>query len=277
METITLQKATRTGYTFDGWYSDAAFKNKVTKIQSDGTEDITLYAKWTANKYTIKFAGNGATGGSMNSLTNRKYGTGYTLTANAYKRDGYTFTGWNTKANGSGTAYKDKASVKNLTSTNGKTVTLYAQWTKKEYKITYKLKGGKNNSANPSIYYVTSSTITLKKPTKTGYTFKGWYSDSAYKNKITQIKKGSTGNKTLYAKWSKKEYKITYKLKGGTNNNANPSVYTVTTSTITLKKPTRAGYTFEGWYSDSAYKNKVTKITKGSTGNKTLYAKWTKK
>ncbi len=353
---ITLKNPTRTGYTFAGWYSDSTYKNKITTISEKSSGEITIYAKWTANTYAIKFNGNGATSGKLSNQNNRKYDTNYKLPANTFKKKGYTFTGWNTKKDGSGKTYKNKESVKNLTSKNKATVTLYAQWKKAKYTITYKLNGGKNNKNNPSNYYITTSNITLKNPTRTGYTFAGWYSDSKYKNKVTTIKKGSTGNKTLYAKWTvntytikfnsngatsgkmsnqnnrkyntnyklpantfkkkgytftgwntkkdgsgktyknkesvknltsknkatvtlyaqwkKAKYTITYKLNGGTNNKNNPSNYYITTSNITLKNPTRTGYTFAGWYSDSKYKNKVTTIKKGSTGNKTLYAKW---
>lgn len=274
---ITLKDPTRTGYTFDGWYTDSKYKNKVTKIKKGSTGNITLYAKWTAHKYTISYNGNGSTSGSMKAVTGCKYGKSYTLKANAYKKTNYTFAGWNTKKDGTGKSYKNKAEVQNLTSKDGGKVTLYAQWKKKKYTVTYKLNGGKNNSKNPSYYYKTSSTITLKKPARKGYTFAGWYTDSKYKKKITQIKKGSTGNLTLYAKWKKTKYTVTYRLNKGKNNSKNPNVYYVTTSTITLKKPTRKGYTFVGWYTDSKYRNKITQIKKGSTGNLTLYAKWKKK
>ncbi len=145
-----------------------------------------------------------------------------------------------------------------------------------KYTIQYNLNGGTNNQSNPTSYNVITNTITLKNPTRKGYTFNGWYSDSAYKTKVTQISKGSTGNKTLYAKWTMNKYTIQYNLNGGTNKQSNPKSYNVTTNTITLKNPTRKGYTFNGWYSQSTYKTKVTQIAKGSTGNKTLYAKWTK-
>ena len=202
--TVTLKDPTKKGYTFKGWYSDKNFKTKVTKIKKGSTGNVTLYAKWSANKYTIKFNGNGSTSGSMKNMKSCKYGTSYKLTKNSFKKKGYTFVGWNTKKDGSGKSYANKASVKKLTSKNGGTVTLYAQWKKTKYTITYNLKGGKNNSKNPSKYYVTTATITLKNPTRKGYTFAGWYSDSKYKNKVTQIKKGSTGNIKLYAKWKKK-------------------------------------------------------------------------
>lgn len=73
-----------------------------------------------------------------------------------------------------------------------------------KYTIKYNLNGGKNNKKNPSFYYNTTKTIKLKNPTKKGYTFKGWYEDKQYKKKVTAIKKGSSGKKTLYAKWQKK-------------------------------------------------------------------------
>lgn len=72
-----------------------------------------------------------------------------------------------------------------------------------KYVIKYNLKGGKNNKKNPSYYYSTTKTIKLKNPSRKGYTFKGWYTDKQYKKKVTSIKKGSSGKKTLYAKWKK--------------------------------------------------------------------------
>ncbi|MCI7097970.1 MAG: InlB B-repeat-containing protein [Lachnospiraceae bacterium] len=358
--TIKLANPTRTGYTFKGWYSDSKFKTKVTYIKKGSTGNRTLYAKWSANTYTIKFSGNGAKSGSMASKTSLKYGISYMLPANTFQaKIGYIFNGWNTKADGSGKSYANKASVKNLTSKNGGVVTLYAQWKKVKYTITYKLNGGTNAKGNPSSYYVTTLTIKLANPTRTGYTFKGWYADSSYRTKVTSITKGSTGNRRLYAKWSantytikfngngaksgsmaskaslkygisytlpantfqakigyifngwntkadgsgksyankasvknltsknggvvtlyaqwkKVKYTITYKLSGGTNAKGNPAFYYVTTTTIRLANPTQAGYTFKGWYADSSFKTKVTEIVKGSTGNRTLYAKWTK-
>ena len=201
---ITLKDPTRTGYDFDGWYSDSKYKNRVKTIKKGSTGDKVLYAKWIAHEYSIAFKGNGSTSGSMKTMSDRKYGKSYTLSKNTFKRKGYTFVGWNTKKDGSGTTYADKASVKNLTSTDGKKVTLYAKWKAKKYDITYKLNGGKNSSKNPSGYNIEDSKITLKSPTRKGYTFKGWYSDAKYTKRVKTISKGSIGNKTLYAKWSKK-------------------------------------------------------------------------
>ncbi|MBQ9828205.1 MAG: DUF4214 domain-containing protein, partial [Lachnospiraceae bacterium] len=126
--TFELLAPTRTGYTFAGWYSDKTFTNKVTSVENGSTGNKTFYAKWTANTYTVKFAKNGGTG-TMADLK-CTYDAPKALTANAFKRTGYTFNGWNTRADGSGIAYKDKTSVKDLSSKNGGTVTLYAQWKK---------------------------------------------------------------------------------------------------------------------------------------------------
>ena len=136
------------------------------------------------------------------------------------------------------------------------------------YTITYKLDGGKNASGNPKTYKHNAADITLKNPTKKGYKFEGWYIGS---KKVTKIAKGTNKNITLTAKWSKVTYKITYKLAGG-KAVKNPATYTITTSTIKLKNPTKKGYKFKGWYNGS---KKVTEIKKGSAGNLTLTAKWT--
>ena len=120
-----------------------------------------------------------------------------------------------------------------------------------------------------------TSSISLKNPSCKGYSFKGWYSDSRYRTRIKTIKKGTTGNKTLYAKWSKNSYRITYKLNGGKNTKSNPAKYSITSS-VKLKNPIRKGYRFTGWYTDAACKKKVTAIKKGTTGNKTFYAGWRK-
>lgn len=155
----------------------------------------------------IQFKGNGATSGTMQSCTydGLKADTIFSLPANKFKRTGYTFAGWNTKANGTGTKYANKQSLKNLASQSSGKVILYAQWKKVKYKITYHLKGGKNSKKNPSYYYYTTKTIKLQKATRKNYTFKGWYADKKYRSKVTSIKKGSTGNKALYAKWVKKK------------------------------------------------------------------------
>lgn len=283
---ITLKNPTRKGYVFAGWYKNASFKSKFDKIKSGSTGEVKVYAKWKAKTYTIKFSGNESTSGSMKTVKNCKYGKSYTLKTNGFKRKGYKFAGWNTKKNGSGTSYANKAKVKSLTSKQGGTVTLYAQWTKTKYKITYDLKGGKNSSSNPASYKITTSTIKLKKPTRKGYTFAGWYTDAKYKNKITQIKKGSTGNKKLYAKWTANTYTIKYVGNKSTSGKMETATTCKYGKKYTLKsnKFKRAGYKFTGWNtkadgSGTDYKNKqsIKNLTSKKNGTVTLYAQWKKK
>ncbi|MGN0466853.1 MAG: leucine-rich repeat protein [Lachnospiraceae bacterium] len=354
--TLSKTKPTKTGYTFLGWATSKT-STKVTYAAGASfkeNKNITLYAVWKANTYKIIFDKNGGTG-SMSTMS-CSYNKSYTLKANAFKKTGYTFKGWNTKADGTSKyTYNNKTTIKNLSSINGKTIRFYAQWQPIKYTITYQLNGGENSKSNPTSYNIGTSTITLKNPTRKGYTFAGWYTSSTYKTKVTKISKGSTGNKALYAKWIANTYKIifdknggtgsmstmycsynksytlkanafkrtgytfkgwntkadgtskytynnkttiknlssingktirfyaqwqpikytiTYQLNGGENSKSNPTSYNIGTSTITLKNPTRKGYTFAGWYTSSTYKTKITKIAKGSTGNKTLYAKW---
>lgn len=226
--------------------------------------------------YTIKFDGNGAAKGKMSEKACAA-GQKEKLSKNKFEKKGYTFAGWNTQPDGKGTFYEENAYVKNLTKKADEVVTLYAQWKAAQYQITYNLNGGKNNKKNPKTYKITSKTIKLSNPSKKGYVFKGWYCDKKCTKKVTSIKKGSTGKVTLYAKWAKEKYTITYKLNGGKNNKKNPKTYTITSKMIKLAAPTRKGYVFKGWYRDKKCTRKVTSIKKGSTGKITLYAKWKNK
>lgn len=283
----------KTGYSFAGWntkrsgtgksYKDKAIIKDLTAV--DGAV-VTLYAQWKPNTYTIKFDGNGADSGRMSKLSGKKYGTSYKLTANKFKKKGYTFNGWNTKADGTGKKYKDKASVKNLTSENKGAVTLYAQWKKTRYTIQYRLNGGRNNKANPESYTIKTRTIKLEEPTRKGYTFKGWYKDSAYKKKITSISKGSTGNIKLYARWAANKYTIVYDGNGETDGSMEEQTGCKYGTYYTLAKNIykKKGYKFVGWNTraDGSGKDylpgqKVKNLKNKNKAVITLYAQWEKK
>ncbi len=126
-EAVTLKKATRTGYTFDSWYRESVFNNPISKITKGSSGDVTLYARWIPHTYYIAFDGNGADSGSMANMTAR-YDAASALPVNQFSRTYYTFAGWNTKSGGAGTFYADGTTVRNLSSKDGVTVTLYAQW-----------------------------------------------------------------------------------------------------------------------------------------------------
>ena len=259
-ETITLKAPVKPGYTFEGWYMAEDFTGEaVTEITQGSTGDITLYAKWELESYTITYVNvDGATNENPESYNVETE----TITLKAPAKAGYTFEGW----------YKDGEFTDEITEIpQGSTgdITLYAKWELVSYTITYVNVDGATNE-NPASYNVETETITLKDPVKTGYTFGGWYKDGEF-TQVTEITQGSTGNITLYAKWELESYTITYvNVDGATNEN--PAGYNVETGTITLKDPVKTEYTFAGWY--SADNSPVTKIPQGSTGDITLYAKW---
>lgn len=156
--------------------------------------------------YTITYDGNGAAAGTMDTQTCMIDGCSFNLAKNAYSRDGYTFAGWNTKADGSGDSYKDEDSVAPLTETDQDTITLYAMWKDSSeitYHIRYVLNINNAKNDNPKTYTNKSDAITLNAPVLDGYTFKGWFSDKDFTQKVTEIAKGSTGDITLYALWEK--------------------------------------------------------------------------
>lgn len=156
--------------------------------------------------YTIIYDGNGATAGTMDTQTCMIDGFTFSLSKNAYTRENYTFTGWNTMPDGSGAFYRDEANIYPLTETDQDEITLYAMWKDSsitDYTITYVLNATNVQNDNPTAYTNNSDTITLKDPIREGYTFLGWFSDKELTQQVTEIAKGSTGNITLYAHWKR--------------------------------------------------------------------------
>lgn len=248
---------TKTGYTFASWSPDIPAKMPA--------ENQTFTATWTANTYTVAFNANNGTG-TMSNQSFTYDETAKALTTNTFTRSGYTFNGWNTQTNGTGTSYTDGQSVQNLTSTANATITLYAQWTIQNYTITYDLDGGTVATANPSSYKVESNAITLNNPTRTGYTFAGWTGSNGTTPQTTiTIAKGSTGNRNYKANWTINQYTLTFDTAGGTT--IDPITQDYSSDVTAPANPTRTGYTFAGW--DKEIPAKL------STENLTLIATWT--
>lgn len=274
--------AANTGYTWKGWYSNNTGTGNALSTNLAYTRSITanttIFAVYTANTYTVKFDANGGTGTMSNQ--NFTYGTAQNLTANTFTRTGYTFAGWATSANGN-KVYNDKQSVSNLSTSNGATVTLYAKWTPVNYTITYKTNGG-NSIANKT-YTIETATFDLPTPTKTGYTFAGWYDNAELTgNKVTQITKGSTGDKTFYAKWTPNKYTVKFNPNGGTGSMADQAFIYGTSQNLTANAFTNVGYSFNGWNTNEAgtgtkYNDQesVNNLTPTNNGIVNLYAQWT--
>jgi len=315
-----LPTPTKTGHTFAGWWTGVGGTG--TRIADTttvtATSNHTLYAKWAANQYTVTFDTNG--GSAVNDVT-QDYGTVIASSPETTKT-GYTFSGW----------YSNAALTETVTFpytiTTG--ATLYAKWTTDSYMITFYSSG--------AVYTVTSADGGEKisapdDPTCTGYTFGGWYKESACTNKWDFNTDTITANVYLYAKWTIKTYTVTFKDWDGTVlrtqtvkygkvptapddpertgytfvgwNKAFDKItynmtviaqYTVNTYTVTFNTnggsnvvsqkvkygadadepddPTLDGYSFDGWYSDSGF-SKAYDFSTEVTANIALYAKWT--
>jgi uncharacterized repeat protein (TIGR02543 family) len=191
----------KTGYTFDGWYTNAGL-TAVYNFSSIVTDNITLYAKWNPITYTVAYNANGGTGTTANS--SHTYDVDKNLTANGFTYTGYTFAGWARTSTGA-VEFTNSQSVKNLTATAGATVTLYAKWTA-VYTVTFNINSG--SGTTPSAQTASSgSTITLPSGSglsRSGYTFGGWNTNASGTG--TNYSAGSsytvTGSVTLYAKWN---------------------------------------------------------------------------
>ena len=270
--TITLAEASKDGYTFGGWYSDAAFTtdNEVTEIATGSTGSKEFFAKFS-EIYIITYTLDGGTN-AANNPANYTIETDPITLADATKV-GYTFEGWYSDA-----AFTTDNEVTEIATGSTGPKEFFAKFSDAiTYNITYTLDGGTNAANNPTDYTVETATITLEDASKDGYIFEGWYSDAAFTtdNEVTEIATGSTDPKEFFAKFSDAiTYDIAYTLDGGTNAANNPANYTIETDPITLADATKVGYTFAGWYSEDVFTNQVTEITTGSTGDISLYAKY---
>lgn len=191
-------------------------------------------------------------------------------------KTGYVFKEWNTKEDGTGETYKPGDSIKKLLETAD--MAMQAQETSERTEAGEEIKPEKDVMQEENDVAQTDSASWEEKNDKAEMQISDTENDGTSPDVSTDkaIAAGDTTAITLYAIWEKaSEYKITYKLNKGKNNTANPKTYT-SEDEIKFKKPTRSGYHFVGWYTDSKYKNQISVIEKGSEGSLTLYAKWTK-
>ena len=210
----------RAGYTLGDWYTEAACTTQWNFATTPITEDKQLYAKWTANTYTVRFHKNDGSGTTANQ--NFTYGTSNNLTANTFTRIGYTFDGWAENSDGSGTQYADGQSVNNLTTVQGGTVSLYAKWTANTYTVRFNGNGNTGGAAmsDRTFTYDAAGNLPLNTFTKIGYIFGGWATssgtttvvrtDGAAANNLAE-----SGTVDLYAVWYKNPT-VTFKVEGGT-------------------------------------------------------------
>ena len=212
----------------------------------------------------------------LNNISYYKSGAEVSLSVSADQYEGYEFeVSYGTGSSLTVVPRKDDGQY--ILTVPEKNVTLTAARTPITYGIYYELDGGTLETANPESYTVESEAITLNNPTRENYTFAGWLEGDGETAKTTvTIAKGSTGMREYVATWTPISYSVTYDLDGGTVATANPTSYTIESSTITLNNPTKTGYTFTGWTGTGLNQATITvEIAKGSTGVRSYTANWT--
>lgn len=269
------------GYRFDGWYTAPNGGNKY-DFNTPLTGNVTVYAHWIGNGYTVRFAGNGATGGGTPDQA-FQYNIGQNLHRNGFTRDGYTFTGWKRADNQQ--AYGDGQWVTNLTTQPDGIVTMVAQWSANEAHIRYnpnppagKTAGGQGT---PNWDGHTGDTPAIRGNgwTIDGYTFAGWTTnaDGGGVKYAPGASWTASGTLTLYAQWTPGEAGLTYDGNGATGGKTDPQ-NGVTDQKVNVRQNgfTRDGYTFVRWDTQADCRGKA--VNPGDKwalqGSSTLYACW---
>ena len=269
------------GYRFDGWYTAPNGGNKY-DFNTPLTGNVTVYAHWVGNGYTVRFAGNGATGGGTPDQA-FQYNIGQNLHRNGFVRDGYTFTGWKRADNQQ--AYGDGQWVTNLTTQPNGIVTMVAQWSANEAHIRYnpnppagKTTGGQG-TPNWDGHTGDTPTIGQNGWTIDGYTFAGWTTnaDGGGTKYAPGASWTASGTLTLYAQWTPGEAGLTYDGNGATGGKTDPQ-NGVTDQKVNVRQNgfTRDGYTFVRWDTQADCRGKAVNPGDKWTlqGSSTLYACW---
>jgi uncharacterized repeat protein (TIGR02543 family) len=268
---LTANTFTKTGYTFSGWNTLA---NGTGTSYTDGgtypfTANATLYAQWTADFYSVTFLGNGNTSGTMNAESDN---APTALTANAFVRTGYTFTGWNTLANGSGTNYADGASYPFLAP-----LTLYAQWTASYFNVTFDGNGSTSGTMGVENHNAPTA-LTTNTFVRTGYTFNGW--NTAANGSGNSFADGASypflAAATMYAQWTADYFSVTFAGNGSTSGTMSAESANTPTA-LTANAFVRTGYTFTGWntVADGSGTKYANRASYPFAAAATLYAQWT--
>ncbi|MCQ2959442.1 MAG: ribosomal protein L7/L12 [Bacteroidales bacterium] len=279
----SITKPTKTGYTFGGYFTSNNGGGTQYYLATGASAKIcdlevatTLYAKWTANTYTLTFDNQSATTeGTVNAVATYSSKLPEIIVPT---KKGYTFKGYYTSINGAGTKYYNADGSANLTSyTQTSAVTLYAYWTKDTYTITFVNNGGTISESYDNTYQF-GEEVTLPAIQRDGCTFGGWFTNANCEGSaVTKIASLEVGNKTYYAKWTPNNYTVTLNLVGGSLSGGNVTTYTYGIGAVLPLSSvmSKSGYGFAGWYEDEDYNgDAVSEITVADFGNKVYWAKW---
>lgn len=268
------------GYLFTGWYADINNPVVLTTKVTDTEHGLKSFlAKWSPIHYDIKFDKNTADAGSMTGQ-NMAYDTTTALTKNEYTKKGYSFNGWNTKADGSGTKYADEADVTNLSYTDGDTITLYAQWSANPYKLTFDVNKGSCSEASRMVKYDSTYGV-LPTATRIGYAFAGWYTLENNGVKVTKdTVMQSVHGETVYAHWNANPYNIRFDGNKASSGSMDAEyILYDETKPLAANAYKKTGYTFTGWNtkadgSGKTYHDEDNVLNLATNGVITLYAQW---
>lgn len=247
---LTLLTPTKLGHTFVGWFTDINLSQAAPATMP--AQDITLYAKWNINQYTITFVTN-----DENPISNETYYFGQPLTLPTPTKPSHTFFGWFTDI------HLSQAAPATMPA---QALTLYAKWVI-FYTITFNTNGG--NTISDETYYFADA-LTLPTPTKQGYTFAGWFTDIDFSQAAPATMPAQ--DITLYANWSINQYTISFNTNGGS------TIVSITgnfgDSVIVPSNPTKEGHSFQGWYSDASLTIPTTILSHIPSFNIVYFAKW---
>lgn len=263
----------KTGYRFTGWAissgGDVAYVNGGNYDM--GVAPVNLYACWQANTYTVAFEPRGGSSVAEKSVT---YDAPYGSLMDS-SRDYYTFSGWWTGSEGTGTAVTADTTVQ-----TGSDHILYAGWNPIEYSITYHHNGGIAGTPNPAEFTVETATFSLNPAVQYGHAFEGWYDNSGLSGSpVVEIPQGSHGDRQYYADWTEGVYTVTLNKQSGTGGTDAVSA-TFEDPMPAATAPERAGFRFSGYY-DTAdgqgvqyYDSDMVSATTWDKEDSALYAFW---
>jgi uncharacterized repeat protein (TIGR02543 family) len=263
--TVTLPaKPTRTGYTFDGWFTAQTGGTEYGATSTPPDGNLVVHAQWTRDPFTVTYQEHGGT-----TVSDSEFVSGGTVTLPARPtRAGYTFDGWFTEQTG-GTKYGATS-----TPPDGNLV-VHAQWTQISantvFTVTYEEYGG---TTVPNATFLSGGTVTLPPaPTRAGYTFDGWFTEQTDGTMFNASFSPPAENLVVHAQWTQIPFAVTFEEHGGT---AVPDETFVSGGTLALPaNPTRAGYTFNGWFTAQTGGTKYGSIASPPDGNLVVHAQWT--
>ena len=242
------------GFEFDGWYTDSEFKNKF-DFSSPVKSDMILYAKWAKKKYTVSFMLEGE------NIPNQEVKLDSQATEPTVEvKEGFEFDGWYTDSE-----FKKKF---NFSSPIKSKLTLYARWEKKKYTVSFVLEG--EEISNQNVEFDSQATEPTVE-TKEGFEFDGWYTDPGFTKKF-DFSSPIKSKLTLYARWEKKKYTVSFVLEGSYIPSQEVEF---DTNAAEPKVETREGFEFDGWYTDPGFTKKFN-FSSPVKSNLNLYARWNK-